>query len=56
MVQVEDLERYDKSFGDAPEELVKLMRTEFLRKLRMRFGYLGVVRFFVSVAVREGGS
>ena len=50
MVQVEDLERYDKSFGDAPKELIKLMRTEFLRKLRMRFGYLGVVRFFVSVA------
>ena len=49
-VQVEDLERYDKSFGDAPKELIKLMRTEFLHKLRMRFGYLGVVRFFASVA------
>ena len=52
MVQVEDLERYDKSFGDAPDELVKLMRTEFLRKLKVRFGPFGVLRFFMSV-VRE---
>jgi hypothetical protein len=49
MMKVEDLERYNKSFGDAPKELIKLMRREFLGKLRKRFGSIGVVGFFVRV-------
>ena len=49
MTKVEDLERYNKSFGDAPPELIKLMRKEFLGKLRRRFGLLGVIGFFASV-------
>jgi hypothetical protein len=49
MMNVEHLERYNKSFGDAPPGLVKLMRKEFLGKLRRRFGLFGVVRFFGSV-------
>jgi len=50
MTGVEDLERYNKSFGDAPKDLTRLLGKELLRKLTKRFGPVGVVRFFVSVA------
>jgi hypothetical protein len=48
-MKVESLDRYNKSFGDAPEALVKLMQREILSKLRKRFGLFGVVGFFIRV-------
>ncbi|MFC1539473.1 L-2-amino-thiazoline-4-carboxylic acid hydrolase [Candidatus Latescibacterota bacterium] len=48
-MKVESLERYNKSFGDAPKELIKLMQKEFLGKLLKRFGFLGIIGFFVRV-------
>lgn len=48
-LKVEQLERYNKSFGNAPKELVKLMQREVLCKLRKRFGFFGIIGFFIRV-------
>lgn len=48
-MKVENLERYTKSFGDAPKELIKLVQKEFLSKLRKKFGIFGMLLFFLKV-------
>jgi hypothetical protein len=49
VMRVENLDRYNKSFGDAPKELIKIMQKELLGKLRKKFGIFGVIKFFIMV-------
>jgi hypothetical protein len=50
-LKVEQLEPYNKSFGDAPKELLKLVKKEFLGNLWKRFGFFGLIRFFFRVVL-----
>ncbi|MHC4598425.1 MAG: L-2-amino-thiazoline-4-carboxylic acid hydrolase [Planctomycetota bacterium] len=50
---VEQLERYGKSFGEAPKELLTLVKKEFMGKLWKRFGFFGLIRFFVRVLLEK---